>query len=174
MLSIMNKDSICTIFGHSKITPVTWYWSLYQACASSTTSWQINQYVPKHWPGSSKFVPFREPSLVKQLCHADCIFFVFYSDTLVKHATHRCFLQRHIQTQSWNSHAMQTVIDIDTSHTTIEQMLKTINQCTTFYQSFHLLSTETLTFFEFISQINHLFYSIYTAIQFTTSFIPYW
>ncbi len=61
-----------------------------------------------------------------------------------------------------------------------KEMLKTINQCTiffffffffffctTFHESFHLLSTKTLTFFEFISHINHFFYNIYTVIQLT-------
>ncbi len=56
----------------------------------------------------------------------------------------------------------------------LKKMLKQSINAQHFYESFHLLSTKTLTFIEFISHINHFFYNIYTVIQRTTSFIPYW
>ncbi len=41
---------------------------------------------------------------------------------------------------------------------------KTIN-AQSFNESFHLLPTKTITFFEFISHVNHLFYNMCTVIQ---------
>ncbi len=72
------------------------------------------------------FAPFWEPSFDQRLSEADFIFFVFSSETpfgYVKYAKRCCFLQRHIQPLSWNSHAMLTVIDIEMNRTTIEQSL---------------------------------------------------
>ncbi len=150
----MSTDSICTIFGHSKVTPVSWRRSLYQSGASATTRWQRYQCVPKHWAGSSKFVLFLEPSFNQRLSQANFIFFVFSSETLlgyVKHAKLRCFLQRHIQPQSWNSHPMLTVIDIwdescnylNSLYTSCRSSLTTFNQTTHVVTELHKIQNDT-------------------------------
>ncbi len=150
----MSTDSICTIFGHSTITQVSWCWSLYQSGASATTRWPRYQCIPKHWAGSSKFALLREPSFNQRLSQANFIFFIFSSETLfgyVKHAKLRCFLQRHIQRLNWNSHAMLTVIDIwdescnylNSLYTSCHSSLTTFSQTTQVVTVLHNIQNDT-------------------------------
>ncbi len=94
---------------------IPWHWQIYQSGVSDTTCWQRYHCVPKHWPRSSNFTSFREPSFDQRLSEADFIFLTLSSETVlgyVKQAKLCCFPQRHIPPLSRDSHAMLTVSDI--------------------------------------------------------------